>query len=346
MYTLNILQRLVSEFPQVDFHLIYDRVSSVGDPFIIGKNVTHHVVQPPARHPLLWRIWNSSGVPRKLRAIGADLYWSPDGLPAKTTVPQWLTIHDLNFEHHPEWLKANVAQYYQREIRWGAELSERIFTVSHWTAGDLVERYGVDAAKIQVTPNATSRMFLPGTGKKLPYFLAVGALTPRKNLATLIRAFDLWLSRGERENYTLKIAGASHVSDKGYKALMSELRQPEKIEFLGRVSDNDLELLYREAQLFCMPSAMEGFGIPVLEAMMTHTPVMSARNSALTEVVGSGGLLLPTYDVEAWAKGFDQALEQGPELVSRGLEQVKKFDWEISTEVIARALREKLNGAG
>ena len=149
-------------FPSMNF-ICCSTVGIATDQFSLDfPNVHFHVVAPQARHPLLWTLWNDFSVPRALKKLRIDLYWSPDGLPAKTTIPQWLTIHDLNFEHHPEWVPKNVATYYRKQIRKGAAQAQQIFTVSQWSAEDIANTYGIPPEKIALTYNAPQQQMKPG----------------------------------------------------------------------------------------------------------------------------------------------------------------------------------------
>ena len=101
IYTLKMLEQIIPAFPEHIFFLLVDRKVEFNSLGLNFPNVHFITVSPIARHPILWKVWNDFSVPKKLKTIGADLYWSPDGLPAQTPTPQWITIHDLNFEHHP-----------------------------------------------------------------------------------------------------------------------------------------------------------------------------------------------------------------------------------------------------
>ena len=211
-------------------------------------------------------------------------------------------------------------------------MSEQLFTVSEWSARDLVETYGVAAGKIVVTPNAPQRPMSPGKSRCAgKYFCAVGALTPRKNLITLLKAWDVWMEKHpERRSFHLNIAGNAHFKDTIFEGAMGQLKHLDTIKWLGRLEDDELEQLYRGAVAFCMPSAMEGFGIPVVEAMQCGTPVMASNNSALTEVVGDAGMLLPTFDVGAWANGLETMAEGGENWSEKGLVRGGEFTWSAS----------------
>jgi len=330
MYTLRMLEQITQRLPEVDFVFLYDRPSAAAQPLLTGPNIKHRTVLPPARHPWLWQFWNRWAVPRALWKERADLYWSPDGLPARTSATQWITIHDLNFEHHPEWLKPNVARYYKREIRRAALQADHLFTVSNWSKEDIVKRYEVAESAITVTPNASGREFKPGPSARQPYFCAVGAMTPRKNLKTLLLAFDQFKSTPNTEAFTLKIAGEAHFKDTDLDLVYREMTHGSSVRFLGRLSEENLEDLYQHATAFCMPSAMEGFGIPVLEAMQCGTAVISANNSALSEIVEGAGVLVDTYDVPGWTAAMTEITSTYTDWHEAGIVRSAQYSWEKS----------------
>lgn len=341
VYTLKMLEQIIPSFPEHSFILFLDRKIDTEIFDLNFSNVHFIVIAPMARHPLLWKVWNDITVPNAIRKIGAQLYWSTDGLPARTTVRQWITIHDLNFEHHPEWITAAAAKYYQKQVRKGAQVAEKIFTVSNWSKEDLVSTYRISEEKIVVTLNAPQRVFSKGkssfTGN---YFCAVGALAPRKNLITLIKAFDRWCHQNPEQNHMLKIAGTALFKDSDFEHEMQELNHSNRIEWLGRLTENDLEMLYRGATAYCMPSAMEGFGIPLVEAMQCGTPILASKNSAITEVVGKSGILLPTYEIDAWTNGLQKVVDEYDHWSKLALKRSKDFDWSKSAKPFINALKE------
>lgn len=339
VYTLNMLKRIIPAFPQHTFILIYDR-SSVEPRDFNASNVHHVIAGPPARHPLLWRLWNNWSVPKVLKRNQVDLYWSPDGLMADTKIPQWVTIHDLNFEHHPEWLKPNVANYYKKNVRKSAELASQLFTVSAWSAEDIANQYDKRLEDIIITPNAPSANASDNIYNPEAYFCAVGALTPRKNIITLVRAFESWLEQySERRHFRLKIAGSTHLKNTELDREIQQMRFKENIEFLGHVTGKQLDALYSNATAFCMPSAMEGFGIPLIEAMQSGTPVISADNSALTEIVSGAGMLVDTYDVNAWTDALEHMANGGSTWVPLGIQRAEQYNWERSAAVFIDVLK-------
>ena len=233
-----------------------------------------------------------------------------------------------------------MAKYYKKHIRAGARLADHVFTVSQWSKSDLIKTYGLSEEKVSVTYNAPQEVMLPcEMNTSEPYFCAVGALTPRKNLITLLKAFDLWCSEHPDQKHSLKIAGEAHFSDPNLQREITALQNLDRIHWLGRLSAKALENLYGEASAYCMPSAMEGFGIPIIEAMQCGTAVIASNNSAITEVVGDAGLLVPTYSVEQWAKGLQEVLDRREELIKKGGEHAKGFNWEKSVQPLITLIR-------
>ena len=120
---------------------------------------------------------------------------------------------------------------------------------------------------------------------------------------------------------------------------MSGLKHPERVEWMGRLNDSELEVLYRGAIAYCMPSAMEGFGIPLVEAMQCGTPVIASDNSAITEVVADNGLLVPTYDIDAWAAALERIRQEREHWSALALGRGKGFDWASSAQPWIDALK-------
>ena len=175
---------------------------------------------------------------------------------------------------------------------------------------------------------------------EVPYFCAVGALTPRKNLRTLLLAFDHWVAKHPTATHRLKIAGAAHFKDPAFETVRNSLKHADRIDWLGRLSGPALEALYGGSTAYCMPSAMEGFGIPLVEAMQCGTAVIASKNSALTEVVGTAGLLVSTYNVEAWSAALQQITTENSIWRERALKRGDFFNWEQSAAAFIEALHE------
>jgi glycosyltransferase involved in cell wall biosynthesis len=201
----------------------------------------------------------------------------------------------------------------------------RVFTVSERTKSDIVELYDVAAERIVVTPNGVDPAFSPGAGAH-DFVLAVGAIQSRKNQ---LAALDAALAVG------LPLVVAGPVKD---RTLAEELRsRGARLE--GYVETERLAELYRGAACLVQPSRYEGFGLPVVEAMASGTPVVAVPDPALKEVAGDAAVLVAEDELAA---GIRTALAERERLVAAGLERAKTFSWRASAERTLAVYREIL----
>jgi glycosyltransferase involved in cell wall biosynthesis len=356
-YSHRLLERLCAT-PGWDVHLFFDRdVEGFTYP-----EAVKHVVGLPARHPWLWKLWNERSVPWALRRIKADAYWSPDGLlPSRKalkrvglgSLPMAATIHDLNFVHQPEGIPPRVGRYYRSVVARGAAEADHLFTVSETSKADLVTTYSVDPERITVTLNAPQQHFDPiqdGTAAAQqrwaggnPYFLFVGAFTPRKNVATLIHAFQTFQTRHPERTEQLVLVGNPLHRDAELETLARSAGS--RVRWVGRVEGSDLNAVYSGAVAFCFPSRFEGFGIPLVEAMASGCPVLSSNVSCMPEIAGDAARYAAPEDVEAWADLlYRAATEDRQKWIDLGLNRAALYTWDASA-ACARAALETLRPA-
>ena len=174
-------------------------------------------------------------------------------------------------------------------------------------------------------------------GLRRDFALFVGTIEPRKNIPTLLSAFQQLLDHYHPE-IDLVLAGAPGWLTDEVRGLVGRLGLTGRVFFLGRVSDEELVWLYNSARIFVWPSFYEGFGLPPLEAMACGAPVIASNVSSLPEIVGDAGLLVDPTNVDEltvamWRLLSDEALRQ--ELIAKGQVRVARFSWE-------RAARETL----
>ena len=249
-------------------------------------------------------------LPRRLRRLGAALGHFQYALPPALPCPAVVTIHDLSFERDPALMGRRDRFVFKRVVPRAARRAARVLTVSERTRADLRELYGVPDDRIVVTPNGVDPAFSPGAGAH-DYVLLVGAVQERKNpLAALAAAREAGMP--------LVVAGPAKDT-----ALARELERG-GARLTGYVEQEELARLYRGAACLVMPSRYEGFGLPVLEAMASGTPVVAVPEPALQEVAGDAAVWADEADL---ADGIRRALAERESRVAAGLARAGLFSW-------------------
>jgi glycosyltransferase involved in cell wall biosynthesis len=274
-------------------------------------------------------------LPRALRRLDADLCHTQYALPVRPPCPCVVTVHDLSFARDPALMGRRDRLVFRMVVARAVRSAARVFTVSERTKRDLLELYGVPEAKIVVTPNGVDPAFRPvdpgeqtpgDTASREPYALAVGAIQERKNQLV---AFEAASAAG----LPLVVAGPEKDS-----VLAAELRRRgARIE--GYVDTERLAALYRGAACLVQASRFEGFGLPVLEAMASGTPVVAVPEPALREVAGGAAVFVPERQL---ADGIRRALAERDRLVAAGLERARAFSWRAAAERTLAVYREIL----
>jgi glycosyltransferase involved in cell wall biosynthesis len=264
-------------------------------------NFKYHFLPIPRRAYMgLFRMWQSP-VDRFLPAP-ADAIWYPDFVAAPwiKSGKKVLTIHDLTYLHDAETVERKNLKYLTKFVPQSITRVDAITTVSHAVAREIMATYHPSAPVKIVYPPAPTQT--PGAPAKKPYILFVGTLQPRKNLKGLLKAYSL-LSNKLREQYKLVIAGR-----KGWRDTeMSELLKSVTHTWADGPTDAELHDLYLHANLLVLPSIREGFGIPPVEALACHVPVLTSQDPALVEATGKAALHVPA-DPAALAKAIEQLL--------------------------------------
>jgi alpha-1,3-rhamnosyl/mannosyltransferase len=214
--------------------------------------------------------------------------------------------------------------------------ADRIIAVSHHTADDLVRRAGVSASRIEVIYHGLDPAFADVDGPQATagstaaaepaYLLAVGGVSPRKNTRRLIEAFARWRARGgHRAAYGLRVSGISLDPEvEGGGAPL-----PEGVSLLGYVDKAELRRQYAGASAFLYPSVYEGFGLPIIEAMASGTPVLTSRTASAPEIAGEAAVLVDPFSVESIESGLDEVTnpEVAGHLRALGRERARLFQW-------------------
>lgn len=256
-----------------------------------------------------------------------------------------VTVHDLTFFKFPA-LHTFVKRFYFRLcILSASRMADRIITISECTRRDLIARTGAKADKVSTAmigrQEVPEQWFQPEIvqdfrrrhGIDGGYILFVGTLEPRKNIKTLINAFDRLLKDGEP--YHLVIVGAKGWDYEGVFSLVRRLGIAKHVVFAGFVDDQVKFNLIRNAAIFVYPSFYEGFGIPVLEALSMGTPTITSNVSALIEVAGDAALLVDPSSVADLCQKMklllhDDALRR--KIGSRGVRHSRSFNWQRTAQ--------------
>jgi glycosyltransferase involved in cell wall biosynthesis len=264
------------------------------------------------------------GLPRALRRLRPQLAHFNYVVPPLYRGPAVVTVHDLSFESEPGLMGPRDRFMFRTFVPRSVRRADRVLVVSERTKRDLVERYGVSEQKIVVTPNGVDPIFRPNgsTPDVPPYALFVGGIQPRKDPLTAIEA--LALVDGDLR---LVIVGDEKRGGDEVRSAVRRLGLESRVELIGYVEHESLASLYRGAACLVFPSRYEGFGLPVLEAMASGTPVVATTAGAVPEVAGDAAILVAPGDPAALADGVREALVKREQLVAAGLERARQFTW-------------------
>ena len=288
------------------------------------------VLVPPKSH--YWRTaWSRFGRGPLEWLVGPlDVFHFSDWMyPTQRGGVRATTIHDLVPLRHPDWVHPQTYRMHSRKYAHAARTCDVIVVNSEFTAGEVVDLLGVPREKICVAYPGLGRSFGPsGPSRELGgrYLLTAATLERRKNLDTLLGA--LTLVRKRHPDLRLAVAGA-----RGWRG--PSLDVPGVLG-LGYVSDDELAALYRGAEAFVYPSRFEGFGMPIVEAMASGTPVVASAHRSLDEASGDAAVRADPESAGAIADGVEQALAHRESLVARGSEHARRFTAKAQGEAVLR----------
>ena len=291
--------------------------------------------------------WTTLGVPKieHLLDIRVDIVHSNDlGFSVVTSKPYVITVHDIGPLTHPEYFNNNSSWIMQKNLEYAIKKAVAFICVSQTTADALVAyvqiKYLVDLSNRTYIAHEgiSEEFFQPPDFSVLdlnadfdflrqPFILAVGKISPRKNLEVVIQALNRLQSSIPHHLVTV---GGDGWDFQGVKSLVGSLGLADKVHFLGYVSDEQLHALYAKATLFISLSLFEGFGLPILEAMASSCPVITSNISSLPEIAGNAALLVDPRDVDDVAVAIETVcndLNYADELKRKGKERASLFSW-------------------
>ncbi len=348
------IYQTLRHLPDADPDVRYTVFVGAGRPASVERLVVRrsrlHTERPAVRV-----LWEQAVQPIELRRAGVDLHHAMAFVaPLLAPCPSVVTVYDLSFMHYPQLFHAANRLYLRTLTGISCRRARRVIAISESTAHDVVNLLGVPAARVDVAvPGVEARFFAPisekvcaafRAEKGLPdrFMLFVGTLEPRKNLLTLLRAYAMLPTRDVK---LVLVGGKGWMYEDVFRTI-DELALGDDVLLPGYVPDVELPRWYAGAELFVYPSVYEGFGLPLLEAMATGTPVIASNTSSLPEAVGSAGMLPPPDDAEAWADAMAQAIASQAwraEACAQGRARARSFTWARTAAQTVAAYRRTLD---
>jgi len=278
-----------------------------------------------------------------LRKVDADVIHHPFSVlkPCGLAIPSVLTFWDMQHEFYPEFFSKKILKLRKQNYANSAQQATRIIVSAEFTKKCLIEKYDIDALKIDVVYTGYGSEYkvlediesLEMVRNKycldVPFLLYPAATWPHKNHNLLLHAIKL-LRDKYRFDGQLVLTGVAMQSQREILSLIEELGLSQQVKVLGYLPYEELPFLYNLAQLMVFPSLFEGFGIPLVEAMACGCPVVCSNVTSIPEVVGSSGVMFDPHSVEEmveaiWSVWCDEEMQQ--QMRQSGLQRVAMFDW-------------------
>ncbi len=288
---------------------------------------------------LLWLhvLLPAYAIVRRASLIHAPVNWAPWWSPVPTVV----TVQDLSFERMPDAYPSGFGTYARVFARRSVRTAALVLATSRSTANDLVQIYGTPEDRIAVIPIGVH----PGpasesAAEREPFVLYVGEFEPRKRVPALVEGHHRYFAEHGPGAYRLVLAGGGGSEEAHVRSLANE-----GVDLRGFVGQDELLDLYRRASLLVMPSAYEGFGLPVAEAMANGCPVLVAANSALPEVGGDTAYVLDDPTPDGIAAALGRVLADAEALAARGRQaqtESARFGWDGIAAATAAAYERAL----
>jgi glycosyltransferase involved in cell wall biosynthesis len=350
---IDLYRALARRRPDWRFVMLH-RGPGADEPFASEPNIRSRAIEMPGDR---WDLWQQLRLPIAARAAGADVLHSPaNTAPRRPLTPLVATIHDLIFLDRRFAGPGGARMGAQAAA--AARKAHKVFTPSEFSKREIVQRFAIPADKVTVNPWAPdancARVEDPaelarvraayGLEPDRPYVFGFGGADPRKNTEGVLRAWAR-LDAPSRRDHVLLLVGLNPPARARFEALAEELKIAERARLSGFADEADIPALLSGATLLCYPSLAEGFGLPVLDAFVCETAVLTSDATSLPEVAGDAAELVDPDDVEAIAAALAGLLvddARRAELIARGRERVKRFTWDAVAQRAAQAFEDVL----
>jgi glycosyltransferase involved in cell wall biosynthesis len=345
------LYHLVHEFAKHDDVELY----LFGDARVTDEGPRLHAELPANARVCIFDMTGRGRVSGKLRALTAAAYvaWMKlidcdvmfaanyflPRLHSAVARRRVIAIHDLTYKRFPELLQKETLDNLEALMTREIAMADAIVCVSESTRRDLLRYYAVDPSRAIAILSGVAAPVAPRLAEGLPprYLLFVSTIEPRKNLGVLLDAFERLRARGAYDGELVVVGKIGWKSE----SLVPRLRGA-GVRHLDYLGAGELATVYRNAELFVFPSIYEGFGFPLLEAMLHGVPAIAAKSSSLPEVGGDAALYFPPHDARALESLIERVTSDAAlraDLVARGTKRVAQFRWDDAAAKTLAVLR-------
>lgn len=321
-YARLLLNALMRGYPEHEYQLY---TAKMKDRYFNQLHGDYKLIFPDSKlHQTFPALWRSSSIVDQLKWNKVQIYHGlSNEIPVHmdfSGIKTVVTIHDLIFLKHTEQYPWIDRQIYKNKTKYATREADRIIAVSEETKQDLVELYKIKPRNIDVVYQSANPIFYNPVSVEekikvrdnysLPnkYILNVGSFYPRKNQERLIKAFDI--IKHEVEEGLVLVGNTGNI--KQIVELVTAKKLQQRIHIVSNVTNDDMPALYQQASLFVFPSLFEGFGVPVLEALFSRTPVVATKGGAIEEAAGKHSLLINPTSVDEMADSMLKVLKNEP----------------------------------
>lgn len=358
-YARNLVPAMLRELPDAKTTILYAPEPSIGSRFaqetaaMFSPYQKIRIRRLPLDRRRMDQLWFRARLPIPIEVWTGirDLIYSPDfTAPPSLRAPTIVTVHDLAFEIVPERAPESLRRFLSAVVPRQINRAAAIVAVSKTTKNDLESRYGIQQGRVVVIPNAADERFfsappLSAEARRrlaLPdqFLLVVGTIEPRKNHLNLFAAIE---RLPQHACQPLVVAGRIGWDAHEIIAKAEALQRAGRVILLDHVDDNVLPSLYASASAVVYPSWYEGFGLPVLEALASGTPVIASDIPAHREVAHNLATFVDPGDVDDLADVIRNALEsrdEQPGLSEQRRARARSYSWERSGQMLANLFRE------
>jgi glycosyltransferase involved in cell wall biosynthesis len=306
-YSRWLIRSLASYYPENAYYLYTPKIKP-GNKINFPADLQNISTVLPI-NKLFTSLWRSSGIVKDLQQDHIELYHGlshelPAGI-ANAGIRSVVTIHDLIFMRFPQYFGWVNRIIYGAKVKYACHVADKIIAISERTRQDIIELIGISPDKIDVIyqgcdssfksaiPNEQKQAVLQKYNLPAAFILYVGTIEERKNLLQLVKALS-----GLNSSIKLVAIGRKTRYAQKVEQAINKLRLEDRVIFLNSIAFADLPAIYQSAKVFVYPSRYEGFGIPVLEALCSGTPVIAATGSCLEEAGGPDSLYVGPDDVQ------------------------------------------------